>query len=90
MIDKKTKTDILGYVSATLTTASFVPQVISVWSIQPAPATVVSLRMYEILTAGIVGWLIYGVRSKSWPIAIANGVTLLLALSIIVYKVKYG
>lgn len=88
MSDKKI--EFLGYIAATLTTISFAPQAFSLWRNRPTPATAISLPMYVVLILGIIGWLRYGFLIHSQPIYIANGVTLALALSILIYKIKYG
>jgi len=89
-LQKNKNVEIIGLISGTLVTLSFVPQIISVWQMKPAPAAAVSLPMYIIFSAGIIGWLIYGLKVKSPSITIANFVTLLLAFSIIAYKLIYG
>jgi MtN3 and saliva related transmembrane protein len=80
--------DLIGYVAATLTTVSFVPQVIKTWKSKHAAD--VSLLMYCIFTVGIITWLVYGILSQAWPVAAANAVTLVLALMILTMKLKWG
>ena len=80
--------DIIGYIAATLTTVSFVPQVLKTW--KSKHANDVSLLMYCIFTAGIIMWLIYGIWSQAWPVAAANAVTLVLAGLILIMKLKWG
>jgi len=88
MRDKTTEG--IGLISATLTTLSFVPGVIAIWRLRPAPAIAISIVMYIFFTVGIFGWLVYGLRIKSKPVIFANTITALLALSILIYKVIYG
>jgi MtN3 and saliva related transmembrane protein len=78
----------LGYAAATLTTLSFVPQVVRVWRTRSARD--LSLRMYLAFTAGVALWMLYGLRIGSWPVVIANGVTLLLAGAILVARLRFG
>ncbi len=80
--------DLVGYIAASLTTVSFVPQVVKTWKSKHAAD--VSLWMYCIFTAGIVMWLIYGVWTRAWPVAAANAVTLVLASAILAMKIKWG
>jgi MtN3 and saliva related transmembrane protein len=80
--------DIIGYIAATLTTISFVPQVLKTWRLRSAAD--VSFWMYCIFTAGIVMWLIYGILAGAWPVAAANAVTLVLAGAILTMKLKWG
>jgi MtN3 and saliva related transmembrane protein len=35
-------------------------------------------------------WLVYGMARGSWPITVANAITLALALSILTMKLVYG
>jgi MtN3 and saliva related transmembrane protein len=76
--------DYIGFAAATLTTCSFVPQVAMVWRQRGAPG--ISTGMYLTFIAGVALWFAYGVALKAWPIVIANGVTLLLAMSIVCMK----
>lgn len=74
-------TDVIGLLGAFLTTVSFVPQAVMV--IRTKRTEGISLLMYSIFTVGLVLWLIYGIRLGEWPIIIANGITLLLAVTIL-------
>ena len=79
--------DVVGTVAAVCTTLSFVPQVIQIWRTRTAKS--VSMPMYVIFTAGVLLWLAYGLMLGSWPIIACNAVTLVLAVSVIVMKVKF-
>jgi MtN3 and saliva related transmembrane protein len=80
--------DAVGYIAATLTTIAFVPQAWKTWKTRSAAG--VSLRMYAIFTAGVALWLVYGLMIRAWPVVIANIVTLVLALFILVMRLKLG
>jgi MtN3 and saliva related transmembrane protein len=80
-------TDHLGFLAATLTTISFIPQVWLVWRQRSAAG--ISAGMYCIFTLGVALWLAYGIMIASVPVIIANGITLLLAASILVMKWKF-
>jgi len=82
--------EILGLLSGICTTSAFVPQVFTVWSMMPAPATSISLPMYMLFVVGVIGWAIYGFKIHAQSILIMNSITSLLALSILVYKCMYG
>ena len=77
----------LGLASGALTTAAFVPQVWKVW--RSRSARDISMAMYAVFSAGLVGWMIYGALIGAWPIVVANGVTLALTGSVIVMKIKF-
>ena len=72
---------LLGLVAALFTTASFVPQVVKTW--RSGSSADLSLGMYTIFAIGIVLWLVYGVLIRDLPVVLANGVTLLLVLTVL-------
>jgi MtN3 and saliva related transmembrane protein len=77
--------DWLGYLAATLTTLSFVPQA---WlTLRTREVHGISAGMYSLFTVGVALWLAYGLRLGEWPIVIANAVTLVLAATILAMKV---
>ena len=77
----------IGYIAATLTTASFVPQA---WlTFKTKDVSSISLGMYSVFVAGTAMWLAYGVQLEAWPVVVANAITLSLALAILVMKLKY-
>lgn len=80
--------DIIGSVAATLTTTAFIPQAWKVWRTRHTAD--ISLGMYALFTTGVALWLSYGILLKSWPIIIANCVTLLLAGTVLAMKLKFG
>jgi len=79
--------DWIGTVAATLTTASFVPQVLH--TLRTKDVSGISLGMYSAFTLGICLWLVYGLLLDAWPIVIANAITEALALCILVMKLRY-
>ena len=80
--------DAIGSVAAVLTTASFVPQA---WhSFKTRDVSGVSLGMYSVFTLGVALWLLYGVLLQSWPLMIANSITLVLAAAILGMKLRFG
>ncbi|OQW88024.1 MAG: hypothetical protein BWK72_09720 [Rhodoferax ferrireducens] len=82
-----TLTDIIGSLAAVLTTASFIPQA---WhTFQTKDVRGISLGMYSVFTAGVAGWLVYGLLLQAWPIVISNLITLTLAAAILVMKLRY-
>ena len=74
-------------VAAVLTTASFLPQV---WhSFKTRDVSGISLGMYSVFTVGIALWLVYGLLIGAWPLILANGITLVFALAILVMKLRF-
>lgn len=78
--------EILGYIAAFLTTAAFFPQTIK--TIRTRDTQSISLAMYVMFTSGIALWLMYGLLVESWPLIFANSITFLLALTILVLKLR--
>lgn len=83
-----TITSTIGFIAALLTTVSFVPQVLKIWRTRSAKD--ISLGMYSLFTLGIATWLLYGVLIDSWPVILANMITLILAGSVLVMKLKFA
>ncbi|MDO8263574.1 MAG: SemiSWEET transporter [Gallionella sp.] len=81
-------TDYIGSAAATLTTTAFIPQAWQVWHTRHTAD--ISLGMYALFTLGVALWLGYGILLASWPIIIANCITLLLAGAVLVMKLKFG
>ena len=82
-----TTADLIGSLAACLTTVSFVPQA---WlTFKTRDVSGVSLLMYTVFTVGVALWLAYGLLLRSWPMVIANAITLVLALMILAMKLVY-
>jgi MtN3 and saliva related transmembrane protein len=80
--------DWIGSAAAVLTTLSFLPQVLHTFKTRDVSG--ISLVMYTAFTVGVMLWLVYGLLLGSWPIVIANLITVLLALAIVVMKLVFG
>jgi MtN3 and saliva related transmembrane protein len=80
--------ELTGYLAAALTTLAFVPQV---WkTVRTRDTRAISLGMYLMFSAGVALWLVYGVLIDAWPIILANGVTLVLASTVLWHKLTEG
>ncbi|MDX9846502.1 MAG: SemiSWEET transporter [Tenuifilaceae bacterium] len=77
---------ILGLIAATLTTISFFPQAVKI--IKTRDAHSISLVMYSILVVGIAMWVVYGFLVGDLPILLANIITLIPTLVILVIKIR--
>ena len=78
---------ILGLGAAFCTTISFMPQAIK--TIQTKDTSGISLSMYGLFTLGTLLWLLYGLLSSNIPVSVANGITLVFATTILIYKIRY-
>ena len=77
----------LGVAAGTLTTLSFVPQVLKTWRTKSVED--VSLWMLLAFNGGIILWLTYGLLLRKPSIIFANGITLVLALTLLGLKIRY-
>ncbi|HXA84646.1 MAG TPA: SemiSWEET transporter [Candidatus Dormibacteraeota bacterium] len=80
-------TTLLGFAAGILTTISFVPQVLHAWRSKRCDD--LSWAMLLTFSAGVVLWLVYGLRLWAMPVILANAVTLALLLIIMVMKIRY-
>ena len=80
--------DIFGYLAAILTTAAFLPQLIK--TLKTKKADDVSSTTLIMFIVGVFSWIIYGYAISSKPILIANLVTLILNLMILISKIYFS
>lgn len=81
-------TELLGGAAAFCTTLAFVPQLVRVWTTKSTRD--VSLGMFLVFCVGLSLWLAYGLRLGSTPLVASNSITLVLALGILVAKLRFG
>ena len=79
--------EIIGLIAAVLTTAAYVPQVYKTWKTKSAGN--ISLTMYIAMFIGILLWLIYGIHLNSLAMILANSVTAILTLIILIFKLRF-
>lgn len=77
----------VGYVAGVLTTGAFLPQVLHTYRVKSAGDF--SWKMLISFSAGVLLWFIYGVYLHSWPMILANSITLALQGFIIAMKLRY-
>ncbi len=63
------------------------PQVLRVWRTRSTQD--ISLRMFLVLVTGLTLWLVYGFWRSEIPLIAANGVTLVLAGTILFFKIRH-
>ena len=80
--------DLIGALAGALTTIAFIPQVWRIWRTRSARD--LSLSMYLIFTSGVVLWFVYGLALGALPVIASNGITLLLAGTVLAMKLRFG
>ena len=78
--------DWIGYLAGTLVTLAFIPQVLK--TLKEGNTDGISLGMYVLYCGGVFLWLIYGLVESAWPIILSNFVTLILAGSVLILKIR--
>ena len=78
----------VGLLAAILTTAAYVPQTIKV--LRERHTQSLSLYMYLFITSGIGCWFVFGVMLGSPSLIISNGISFVLAFTILVMKLRLG
>jgi MtN3 and saliva related transmembrane protein len=78
---------ILGLMAGCLTTAAFLPQVVKTWKSRSAKD--LSLGMFSLFCLGVAMWLVYGFAVNDLPVIAANLVTLLLASTLLFFKLRF-
>ena len=80
--------EFFGYFAAILTTLAFLPQLIK--TIKTKKAEDVSLVTLIMFLTGVLSWIIYGYKILSMPILIANIITFILNLLILIFKITFS
>jgi MtN3 and saliva related transmembrane protein len=78
----------IGALAALITTLGWVPQVVKL--ARERKADNISLIATGSIAAGVALWAVYGVLIGSWPVIIANVLTLLFVGAIVVMKLRFG
>lgn len=80
--------EIIGFIAGVLVATSLIPQTVKSW--KSKSTTDISIGWMLINLSGQTIWIIYGVLIGSFSLIVMSGVTLALALSLLVLKIKYG
>jgi MtN3 and saliva related transmembrane protein len=78
----------VGYIAGTLTTIAYLAQVLR--TLKHRRTKDISLGMYLLSVFRNRFVAAYGILIHSWPVIIANAVTLALSGSVLVMKIKFG
>jgi MtN3 and saliva related transmembrane protein len=77
-----------GMAAGTLTTVSFLPQVVKTW--KTGFTRDISAGMFTLFCSGIFLWPLYGFSISSLPIIVTNIITFILAFIILLLKLRNG
>lgn len=80
-------TQLLGLTAGMLTTIAFLPQVVKTWKSRSAKD--LSLSMFSLFCLGVALWLAYGMLVRDIPVIAANLLTLLLASTLLFFKLRF-
>ncbi len=79
---------IIGFSAAFFTTIAYLPQAIKVHRTKKTRD--ISLLWIVTITMGITLWLLYGYFINDYPIIVANTVSIVLTLYLLVMKLRLG
>ena len=80
--------EFFGYFAAILTTLAFLPQLIK--TLKTKKAEDVSLITLIMFLTGVLSWIVYGYKIASIPILLANLITFVLNLLILMFKITFS
>ncbi len=78
---------LIGLTAGTLTTVSFLPQVIKTWKSKSTHD--ISMGMFMTLCLGLLIWVVYGFSINSVPVILTNIISFILAFTVLILKIKH-
>ena len=78
---------IIGLIAGTITSITFLPQVIRIWKTRSAKD--LSMLMMIMLIVGTSLWLSYGLMIKDAAIIYTNSMVLAMSMIMLFFKLKY-
>jgi MtN3 and saliva related transmembrane protein len=78
---------LLGLAAGTITSITFVPQVIKIW--QTKSAKDLSVAMLMLLLLGVAMWLTYGILVKDIAIIYTNSMVMAMGLLMLYFKYRF-
>ena len=81
------KTQLIGITAGVLTSISMLPQLIKI--IKEKKAQDVSVLMLVVLIIGLGLWVWYGVIRKDMPLIVTNAFSVLLNITVLIFRIKY-
>jgi MtN3 and saliva related transmembrane protein len=80
-------TQIIGLAAGICTACSLLPQVFK--TLKEKKADDVSLSMLFVLQAGLILWILYGIKRSDMPIIATNSFSLLVNITMVVLRIRY-
>lgn len=77
----------LGLAAGTITSITFLPQVIQIWKTKSAKD--LSMKMLMLLILGVSMWLTYGILVTDAAIIYTNSMVLTMSLIMVYFKLKF-
>jgi MtN3 and saliva related transmembrane protein len=78
---------ILGLLAGTITSITFIPQVVQIWKTKSAKD--ISVVMLSLLITGVSLWLTYGIIMKDVAIIYTNSMVLLMSMMMLYFKFRF-
>lgn len=80
-------TQIIGLAAGILTATSLIPQITK--TLREKKADDVSLVMLLVLQAGLILWIVYGIKRNDLPIIATNCFSLLVNIFMVILRFRY-
>lgn len=80
--------ELIGFLAGVLVAAALLPQVIKSWKTKSTKD--ISLGWSVTSITGQIMWLVYGALISSPSLVIMSAITLVMALSVLYLKLRYG
>ncbi|MBU3639819.1 SemiSWEET transporter [Polynucleobacter sp. AP-RePozz3-80-G7] len=76
----------IGFLAAAITGIALIPQALQIW--KSGNFLCISVFVYSLFAAGAATWLLYGILIYKWPLILSNSMSLILAGSILILKIR--
>ncbi len=80
--------EVIGFIAGILVAVALLPQVVKSWKTKSTQD--ISLSWSVTSLAGQVMWIIYGIMIGSYSLVIMSSITLVMAISVLYLKLRYG
>jgi len=80
--------EVIGFMAGSLVAISVFPQVLKSWRTKSTRDIAISWSVINL--AGQILWIVYGFLIASYALVIMSSVTLVMNVSMIILKLKYG